>query len=108
VNLDIARRTATILTNLGIEAEVLPTTLPPCYRANVFVSIHADGDLSGALNGFKVARASASPIPQADDALVAALNEEYALATGLPRDDAHISRRRSTTMLSTADGASTA
>jgi hypothetical protein len=57
------------------------------------VAVHADGDLSGVLTGFKVARASGSPIPAIDDALVAALNEEYARATGLPRDDEHISRR---------------
>lgn len=93
VNLDIAQRTAALLSQVGIEVEVLPTTLPPCYQAHVFVSVHADGDLSGVLTGFKVARASASAIPEVDDALVAALNEEYARATGLPRDDAHISRR---------------
>jgi len=93
LNLDIAERTAILLMELGVEAEVLPTTLPPCYRAHVFLSIHADGDLSGLLSGFKVARASASPIAATDDAFVAALNEQYALATSLPRDDNHISRR---------------
>lgn len=93
VNLDIARKTAALLTDLGIEAEVLPTTLPVCYRAHVFVTVHADGDLSGVLNGFKVARARGSMIPTADDALVSALNQQYAAATGLPRDDDHISGR---------------
>jgi hypothetical protein len=93
LNLDVAGRVAELLTGFGIEAEVLPTTVPPCYQAHVFLSIHADGDLSGVLNGFKVARASGSPIPTVDDALVAALNERYAEATGLLRDDQHISRR---------------
>lgn len=93
LNLDIAQWTAALLTELGVEAEVLHTTLPPCYRAHVFLSIHADGDPSGILNGFKVARPSASRISQTDDALVAALNESYAEATALPRDDTHISRR---------------
>jgi hypothetical protein len=93
VNLNIAERTAVLLEDAGIAVDVLPTTLPPCYEAHAFVSIHADGDLSAVLNGFKVARARSSPIAETDDALVAALNQQYALATGLRRDDAHISGR---------------
>ncbi len=93
VALDIAERAAAILESYGVQVDILPATVPPSYKAHAFVSIHADGDLSGALHGFKVARAGFSPIPETDDALVDALYAEYRPATGLPRDDPHVSLR---------------
>jgi N-acetylmuramoyl-L-alanine amidase len=93
VNLDLARRAAALLERTGVLVDVLPATVPPRYRAHAFVSIHADGDESGQLRGFKVARPGFSSIPTADDRLVATLNGAYERATGLPRDDAHISIR---------------
>jgi hypothetical protein len=93
VNLDIARRAARMLEAEGVEVDVLPTTVPPRYRAHVFVSIHADGDPAGRARGFKVARPGFSSIPDVDDQLVDALNAAYEAATGLPRDDVHITRR---------------
>jgi N-acetylmuramoyl-L-alanine amidase len=93
VNLDIARRAAEILRRAGAEVDVLPATLPPTYRAHAFLSIHADGDQQGALRGYKLARAAFSATPEADDRLVATLYQSYGEATGLPRDDLHISRR---------------
>jgi N-acetylmuramoyl-L-alanine amidase len=93
VNLDIARRAAEILRRAGAEVDVLPATLPPTYRAHVFLSIHADGDQQGTLRGYKLARAAFSATPEADDRLVATLYQSYGEATGLPRDDLHISRR---------------
>lgn len=93
VNLDLAQRAKRWLEAAGVEVDVLPTTVPPRYRAHVFVSIHADGDLSGRLRGFKIARPGFSSVPEEDDRLVEALYQAYGAATGLPRDDAHISRR---------------
>lgn len=93
VNLDIARRAAAILESYGVQVDVLPATVPLNYHAHAFIALHADGDISGALRGFKVARAGFSPIPRTDDVLVEALNTEYGAATGLRRDDLHISRR---------------
>lgn len=93
VNLDIAGRAADLLRAAGVEADVLPATVPPAYRAHAFVSIHADGDATGVLRGYKVARAVFSATPEADDRLVAALYDAYGEATGLPRDDEHVSRR---------------
>jgi hypothetical protein len=93
VNLDLAQRTMAILESLGIEVDVLPSTIPPGYRANVFVAIHADGDVGGALHGFKIARPGFSSVPEVDDMLVDTLNRAYAAETGMPRDDEHISRR---------------
>lgn len=93
VNLDIAERAAAILEGYGVQADILPATVPPSYRAHAFISIHADGDLSGALRGYKVARAGFSPIPETDDLLVEALYAEYGPATGLRSDPEHVSRR---------------
>lgn len=91
--LDLAQRTAAILEGYGVEVDILPATVPPSYRAHAFISIHADGDLSGLLHGFKVARPGFSSIPETDDLLVQALYTQYGAATGLPRDDAHVSLR---------------
>lgn len=93
VNLDIARRTARYLEAAGVEVDILPTTIPPRYRAHVFVAIHADGDLTGQARGFKITRPGFSSIPDVDDRLVAALYAAYETATGLPRDDANITSR---------------
>jgi N-acetylmuramoyl-L-alanine amidase len=93
VNLDIAERTAALLRASGVEVDVLPTTLPVEYRAHVFLSIHADGDASGAGRGYKLGRAAWSATPEADDRLMAAISEEYAAATALPLDPVGPSRR---------------
>lgn len=93
VNLEIARLTAAHLRDAGVEVDILPTTIPVRYRAHAFVSIHADGDARGILNGFKVARSGFSSIPEIDDILVEALNESYGPATGMPRRDEQISVR---------------
>jgi hypothetical protein len=92
LNLDIARRVAPRLEAQGILVDVLPATVPPGYQADAFVALHADGDLSGRMSGYKIARASRSTIPDTDDALVAALNRSYAAATGLRSDNANITR----------------
>jgi hypothetical protein len=93
VNLDIARRAALLLEAANIQVDVLPATVPPSYRANAFIALHADGDPAGAANGFKVARPGFSSLPDVDDRLVDTLNQVYAADTELPRDDAHISLR---------------
>jgi N-acetylmuramoyl-L-alanine amidase len=93
VNLDLARRAAALLERAGVQVDVLPATIPPRYRAHVFVSIHADGDESGQMRGFKIARPGFSSVPAADDRLVESLNAAYGQATGLPRDDPRISLR---------------
>ncbi|HEX2987743.1 MAG TPA: N-acetylmuramoyl-L-alanine amidase [Chloroflexota bacterium] len=93
VTLDIAQRTATLLQGAGVQVDILPTTIPVRYRANAFVAIHADGDNGGALNGYKVAGSGWTGTPEADAALVDAINQEYAATTGLPRRDEQISLR---------------
>ncbi len=93
INYDLAGRTAALLRERGVEVDILPATVPVDYQADAFVAIHADGDARGVLRGYKVARSLLSQIPEWDDALVGWLYAEYGRATGLPRDDAHITRR---------------
>jgi N-acetylmuramoyl-L-alanine amidase len=54
VTLEIARLAAQLLEEAGYEVDVLPTTVPPGYRADLFVAIHADGHTSTAAHGFTV------------------------------------------------------
>jgi N-acetylmuramoyl-L-alanine amidase len=93
VNLDVAQRVATLLQATGVQVDVLPATIPPGYRANAFIAIHADGDPAGVAHGFKVARPGFSSLPDVDDRLVSTLNQVYGADTELPRDDEHISLR---------------
>ncbi len=93
ITLDLARRAAAILESYGVQVDVLPATIPPGYQAHAFVAIHTDGDLTGSLTGFKVARPGFSSIPPTDDLLVDALNAEYGPVTGLQRKDNQISLR---------------
>jgi hypothetical protein len=85
--LDVAERAARRLQNAGVEVDILPATIPPGYRADAFVAIHADGDASGRFSGFKLARASRSIIPETDDRFVEIMTDTYSAATGLPWDN---------------------
>lgn len=51
----IADAVATQLRSAEIVVDILPTTIPPGYVADAFVSIHADGNSNGAVRGFKLA-----------------------------------------------------
>jgi N-acetylmuramoyl-L-alanine amidase len=93
VNLDVAQRTAALLQAGGIQADVLPATVPEHYQANAFLAIHADGDTTGTTRGFKVTRPGFSSIPDIDDRFVDAIDQTYGTETELPRDDEHISLR---------------
>src|SRR5438105_9866986 len=87
VNLEVAQRAAALLEASGIAVDVLPATVPPRYRANAFIALHADGDPAGQARGFKVARPGFSSLPDVDDRLVQAFNQTYRFHTELPRDD---------------------
>jgi hypothetical protein len=83
VNLPIAQDVVAQLRAAGVDAELLPATVPPAYEADAFVSIHADNG-GGFSSGFKVAapwRAS-----QASRLLRDAVASSYALATDLLTD----------------------
>lgn len=84
MNVDVAHRIAEYLRAWGNEAYVLPATVPPGYRADAFVAIHADGHANRNARGFKVATYYRDWI--ASDMLVREIDDEYAKQTGLPRD----------------------
>lgn len=86
LNLDVANRAAAVLRGRGYAVDVLPTTVPPGYLADVFLALHADGDPAGVARGFKAAHGSRrGPY---EDQLVRDVVEEYGRATGLPVDPA--------------------
>lgn len=89
VNLDIANRVAALLQRGGIVVDLLPTTIPAGYVADVFVALHADSDGVGELRGFKLAHGPLrGPF---EDRLVSDLRDAYATGVGLPYDGGHIS-----------------
>jgi N-acetylmuramoyl-L-alanine amidase len=84
INLDVARRVATLLRRRGYRAEVLPEFSPKLngYQAAALLAIHSDSCLEE-LSGFKVARMTHAKDPEVEDRLVAALYASYEAATGI-------------------------
>jgi N-acetylmuramoyl-L-alanine amidase len=90
VNMDIAQRVKAQLVARGYAVDIIPTTVPPGYIADVFLALHMDGDETQQKSGFKIAHGSRrGPY---EDKLVSLLREEYAKQTGLEWDAAGISR----------------
>ena len=84
MNLEIARRTALLLEGTGYEVEILPTTVPPGYWADLFIAIHADGHTSPATSGYRAAAPRRDATGRASE-FVSLLERSYGEATGLPR-----------------------
>jgi N-acetylmuramoyl-L-alanine amidase len=85
ITLDIAQRVVPVLRERGYVVDLLPATVPPSYLADVFVSLHADNDVTGTARGFKIAHGFyRSPH---DALLVQHLTEHYAAGTQLPWND---------------------
>lgn len=76
--------------NANIIVEILPTTIPQNYWADVFVSIHADGNVNSSVSGYKVAAPWRDYTGKASG-LVKLLESEYESATNL-RSDPNITR----------------
>lgn len=82
VTLEIARHAAGLLEARGYEVEILPTTIPPGYRADLFIAIHADGFHSPAASGFSVAAPRRDATGQGQ-AFADVLAGHYRAASGL-------------------------
>ena len=93
VNLDICERVVARLEEVGYVVDLLDGTVPIRYRAHAFLSVHADGDVTGTLRGYKVASSRFSATPEADTELCTALWEEYGAATGLTPQPNQVSNR---------------
>lgn len=86
VNLPVAEQVKALLEAEGITVDLLPATVPVAYKADAFISIHADGSTSTSSRGFKMAtpwRAS-----EASLLLLDSLVSEYAAGTDMPQDSA--------------------
>jgi hypothetical protein len=93
VCMDIAERLAKLLRAQGIEVDIIPTTVPVGYLADVFISLHLDGDGVGELSGFKLARGNRrGPF---EDSLLRTIKDTYAAELGMYYDAEHITRNMS-------------
>ena len=91
--LAIAQQTKILLEARGIVVDLLSATIPVGYSADAFMSIHADGNGSAAISGFKIAGPRRDFSGRAS-ALVSALYESYGRETGLDQDT-NVTRRMS-------------
>lgn len=85
VNMEIAKATAVILNERDIQVELLPTTIPPDYWADVFVSIHADGNEDILKSGFKAA-APRRDMTGKSEKLLELIKANYEESTKLTKD----------------------
>ncbi len=83
-NLEIARRAGAMLEEMGYQVDILPAVVPPRYRADVFIAIHADGSNDPSASGYRVAGPRRDATGRASE-LVALLQQSYGEATGLRR-----------------------
>ena len=92
VNDAVAIEVVGLLRRRGIRADLLEEYDPRLtdYQGDALVSIHADSCNIPGATGFKVARVTDSAIPEAEDALVSCINQEYTVYTGLPQHPASI------------------
>jgi N-acetylmuramoyl-L-alanine amidase len=86
VNYRVAQEVTNLLDRRGVQSVVLDEFDDRLdnFLADVLVSLHADSCMYPDATGFKVARATDSAIPEAEDKLVACLYQEYGQYTGLP------------------------
>lgn len=84
VSLDVAQRIAALLEARGLAVDIIPATVEPGYVADAFVALHSDDDGVGEKSGFKMAIGRRRG--KYDQALLDALREPYAKATGLDWD----------------------
>jgi len=90
LNMDVANLMKKMLTAHGIAVDIIPTTVPVGYLADVFIALHCDSDGVGELSGFKMARSQRrGPF---EDTLLNTIRDVYGKATGLEYDSQHISR----------------
>lgn len=90
VNQRVATRLAQALEELGVQAQVLPASVPPDYRAHAFISIHADSSLDPLRRGYKSAYFR-SRRNHWDPVLKESLDLYYLGGSGLPDDHLNVS-----------------
>ncbi len=91
VNLAVAERIKARLEAYGVQVDLLPATVPPGYRADLFVSLHADSSPDPWRRGFKSAHFN-PPRNSLEPILKAYLDASYAHLTGFPDDHHNVTR----------------
>ncbi|MCE2422201.1 MAG: N-acetylmuramoyl-L-alanine amidase [Gemmatimonadetes bacterium] len=81
-NMAIAREAAVLLRAEGYVVELLPATVQPGYRADLFIAIHADASADLSVEGFRVAAPRRDATRQAAT-FARVLSEHYGEATGV-------------------------
>lgn len=90
INEDIAERIGKLLTAQGVKVDLIATTVPAGYIADVFIALHCDSDGVGEISGFKMAHGTRrGPY---EEKLLQAVRSTYAAGTGLDYDAGHITR----------------
>lgn len=84
INLAVAQKTAEYLVARGFKVEILDAIVPISYTTDLFLAIHADGNVRSSWRGFK-ASAPWNSVPSSDE-FVGYFYEEYGKATGMPSD----------------------
>lgn len=87
VNYAIATQAAQLLEAQGVIVDILPTTVPKKYWADVFLAIHADGNVDSSLSGYKFAHSWRDYTGKAAT-LIKHLEEAYGNSIDLPKDPA--------------------
>lgn len=85
VNYAIAEEIRKILENQGIIVDILPSTVPEKYFADVFIAIHADGSTNTSATGFKIAGPRRDFSGKSDE-LISSLEQVYDTEIDLPKD----------------------
>lgn len=90
VNEAVAEALADRLVAAGVDVDLLPATLPPNYRADALIALHADSSPDPARRGYKSAHFE-PPRNRSEPALKATVDAAYLSATGLPDDHRNVS-----------------
>lgn len=90
VNRAVADALARRLRRTGVRVDVLPATLPPDYRADLLLSVHADASPDPARRGYKSAHFD-PPRNRREPRLKQLIDDAYLTSAPLPDDDRNVS-----------------
>jgi N-acetylmuramoyl-L-alanine amidase len=90
INQAVANHLKTTLEAEGIIVDLIPATVPPGYRADLFIALHADSSLDPNRRGYKSAHWRTPRNPR-EPILKQFIDEAYFYYTGLPDDHANVS-----------------
>jgi hypothetical protein len=90
VNFAVAQILRDMLVNEGVVVELLPATVPQDYRADLFISLHADGSEDRERRGYKSAIFRYERNDK-ETFLKQIIDENYFYFSGLPDDDNNVS-----------------